>query len=323
MAAAGISSPFPIDDLAIFGLTDIPQRAPTIWRRIRETADLIVAARPDAVVIIDSPDFTHRVARRVRRLVPTIPILDYVSPSVWAWRPGRARAMRDYVDCVLAILPFEPQAHRRLGGPPCVYVGHPMAERLGELRPNPEEAKRREAGPPLVLVLPGSRSSEIRRLLDIFGAAIADLARRVGPVELVLPTVPHLQARVRAGVADWPVTAAHRGRSGGKMDGLPLRARCARGVRHGHARARARRRAARRSLSPAIDRRDRRAPRRPAQTLEQRHSRQSGHRRKRRAGIFAAGLHAAKARRCIGIAPRRYAGAVAADASLCTARRAS
>ena len=168
MAAAGISSPFPIDDLAIFGLTDIPQRAPTILRRIRETADLIVAARPDAVVIIDSPDFTHRVARRVRRHAPTIPILDYVSPSVWAWRPGRARAMRDYVDCVLAILPFEPEAHRRLGGPPCVYVGHPMAERLGELRPNPEEAKRRAADPPLVLVLPGSRSSEIRRLLGHF-----------------------------------------------------------------------------------------------------------------------------------------------------------
>jgi lipid-A-disaccharide synthase len=205
MAAAGIVSPFPIDDLAIFGLTDIPQRAPTIWRRIRETADLIVATRPDALVIIDSPDFTHRVARRVRRHAPTIPILDYVSPSVWAWRPGRARVMREYVDRVLAILPFEPEAHRRLGGPPCVYVGHPMAERLGELRPNPEEAKRRKADPPLVLVLPGSRSSEIRRLLDIFGAAIADIAQRVGPIELVLPTVPHLQARVRAGVADWPV----------------------------------------------------------------------------------------------------------------------
>ena len=76
MAATGVSSPFPIDDLAIFGLTDIPQRAPTIWRRIRETADLIVTTRPDALVIIDSPDFTHRVARRVRRQAPTIPILD-------------------------------------------------------------------------------------------------------------------------------------------------------------------------------------------------------------------------------------------------------
>lgn len=205
MAAAGISSPFPISELSIFGLTTIPRRLPAILRRIRETADAVVAARPDALVIIDSPDFTHRVARRVRRQAPSIPILDYVSPSVWAWRPGRARAMRSYIDCVLAILPFEPAVYLRLGGPPCIYVGHPMAERLAELRPHADELKRRESEPPLVLVLPGSRSSELRRLLAIFGAAIARLAERTGPIEIVLPTMPHLLARVREGVAGWPV----------------------------------------------------------------------------------------------------------------------
>jgi lipid-A-disaccharide synthase len=205
MAAAGILSPFPIDDLAIVGLTAIPRRLPMILRRIRETADAIIAAAPDVLVIIDSPDFTHRVARRVRRLAPSIPILDYVSPSVWAWRPGRARAMRPYVDCVLAILPFEPAAHIRLGGPPCFYVGHPLIERISELRPNDDEALRRRADPPLVLVLPGSRSSEIRRLLSIFGAALARVSARIGPMELVLPTVPHLAAAVHAGVAGWPV----------------------------------------------------------------------------------------------------------------------
>jgi len=205
MAAAGILSPFPIDDLAIVGLTAIPRRLPMILRRIRETADAIIAAAPDVLVIIDSPDFTHRVARRVRRLAPSIPILDYVSPSVWAWRPGRARAMRTYVDCVLAILPFEPAAHIRLGGPPCFYVGHPLIERISELRPNGDEALRRSADPPLVLVLPGSRSSEIRRLLSIFGAALARVSARIGPMELVLPTVPHLAAAVHAGVAGWPV----------------------------------------------------------------------------------------------------------------------
>jgi lipid-A-disaccharide synthase len=177
-----------------------------ILRRIRQTADAVIAARPDALVIIDSPDFTHRVARRVRARAPSIPILDYVSPSVWAWRPGRARAMRAYVDCVLAILPFEPAAHRRLGGPPCVYVGHPLIERLNELRPDAGEAERRCADPPLVLALPGSRSSEIRRLLSVFGAAIADVSAAIGPMELVLPTMPHLAADVRAGVSGWAVT---------------------------------------------------------------------------------------------------------------------
>jgi lipid-A-disaccharide synthase len=206
MAAAGILSPFAIDDLSIIGFAAIPRRLPAILRRIRETADGIIAARPDAVVIIDSPDFTHRVARRVRARVPSIPILDYVSPSVWAWRPGRARAMRDYVDCVLAILPFEPAAHERLGGPLCLYVGHPLIERTCELRPDAGEARRRCADPPLVLVLPGSRSSEIGHLLAIFGAAIARVADRSGPMELVLPTMPHLVAQVRAGVAGWSVT---------------------------------------------------------------------------------------------------------------------
>jgi lipid-A-disaccharide synthase len=205
MAAAGILSPFAIDELSIVGFTAIPRRLPKIFRRIREAVEAVVAARPDALVIIDSPDFTHRIARRVRKLAPSIPILDYVSPSVWAWRPGRARAMRGYVDCVLAILPFEPGTHVRLGGPPCIYVGHPLIERMADVRPNAEEAQRRRADPPVILVLPGSRSSEIRRLLGIFGAAIERLAARVGPMELVLPTVPQLEQRVREGTAGWAV----------------------------------------------------------------------------------------------------------------------
>ena len=205
MAAAGIDSPFAIDELSIMGIAAIPRRLPMIFRRIRQTAAAVVAARPDALVIVDSPDFTHRVARRVRRIAPKIPILDYVSPSVWAWRPGRARAMRGYVDQVLAILPFEPAVHVKLGGPPCLYVGHPMIEHIAALRPNAEEAQRRSANPPVVLVLPGSRASEVRHLLGTFGAAIEQIAARTGPMQLVLPTVPHLATQVRAGVAGWAV----------------------------------------------------------------------------------------------------------------------
>jgi len=205
MRAAGIASPFPIDELAIIGLTAIPRRLPAILRRIRETADAIVKARPHALVIIDSPDFTHRVARRVRRQAPEIPILDYVSPSVWAWRPGRARAMRDYIDHVLAILPFEPDAHRRLGGPPCTYVGHPLVERIADLRPGTDEAARRLAEPPLILILPGSRSGEVSRHASVFGAALERRSARIGPIELVLPTVPHIERQVRESVAGWAV----------------------------------------------------------------------------------------------------------------------
>lgn len=205
MEAAGIKSPFAVEELSIVGFDAIPRRLPTILRRIREAAAAIIAAQPDALVIIDSPDFTHRVARRVRRQAPSIPILDYVSPSVWAWRPWRARSMRAYVDCLLAILPFEPAVHVRLGGPPCVYVGHPLIERMAELRPGLQEIQRRQSDPPLILVLPGSRASEVRRLLAIFGETIARTTDRIGAIELVLPTMPHLLGEVRAAVAGWTV----------------------------------------------------------------------------------------------------------------------
>jgi lipid-A-disaccharide synthase len=204
MSAQGLASPFPIDDLAIIGFAAIPRRLPHILRRIREAAERVVAARPVALVIIDSPEFTHRVARRVRAAAPDIPIIDYVSPTVWAWRPGRARAMRGYVDHVLALLPFEPQAHARLSGPPCTYVGHPLLDRLTELRPDVVEAARRRTAPPLLLVLPGSRSGEIARHLATFGEALAILASGQSPLEVVLPTLPHLAARIAAATAAWP-----------------------------------------------------------------------------------------------------------------------
>jgi lipid-A-disaccharide synthase len=207
MAAEGIPSLFPLGDLAIIGFAAIPANLPKIFRRIRETADAIVSAKPDVLVIIDSPEFTHRVAQRVRAQAPTIPIIDYVCPSVWAWRPGRARAMRAYVNYVLALLPFEPKTMAELEGPPCRYVGHPLTERLSELRPNDLEKRLRLADPPLLLVLPGSRTSEIRRMAAIFGSAIARVAEQFGAIEVVVPAVPRLADTVRAAVASWRVPA--------------------------------------------------------------------------------------------------------------------
>ena len=205
MAREGLSSLFPIEELSIMGLTAVVTRLPEILRLIRQTADAVIAAAPDALVIIDSPDFTHRVARRVRRREPTIPIIDYVSPTVWAWRPGRARAMVSYIDHVLALLPFEPSAYQKLRGPPCTYVGHPLTEQLASLRPSEDEVARRWSEPPVLLVLPGSRSSEVRRHMDVFGEALARLQAEGIAFELVLPTMPHLEDVVRAGLEHWKV----------------------------------------------------------------------------------------------------------------------
>ena len=205
MAREGLTSLFPIEELSIIGLAAVVAQLPKILRLIGETARAVTQASPDILVIIDSPDFTHRVARRVRASDPSIPIVDYVSPTVWAWRPGRARAMLRYVDHVLALLPFEPEEYRRLRGPPCSYVGHPLTEQTATLRPDPGEQKRRDEAPPVLLVLPGSRRSEIRHHMAIFGETLSRLRDEGVAFELILPTMPHLLEAVSEGIKDWKV----------------------------------------------------------------------------------------------------------------------
>ncbi len=205
MAREGLVSLFPIERLSIIGLAAVIKQVPTILRLNRDTATAVTQAAPDILVIIDSPDFTHRVARRVRAHDPALPIIDYVSPSVWAWRPGRARAMRSYVDHVLALLPFEPEEYLRLHGPPCSYVGHPLIEQVGSLRPGIEEQKRRDEAPPVLLVLPGSRRSEIKHHMTAFGVALGRLAAEGVSFEPILATMPHLQEAIADGVKRWKV----------------------------------------------------------------------------------------------------------------------
>lgn len=205
MKAAGLDSFFDMSDVAVMGMTAVLQRLPLIVKRVYQTVDGIVAANPDVLIIIDSPDFTHNVAKRVRKRAPHIPIVGYVSPSVWAWRPGRARKMKAYVDDLLAILPFEPAAHERLGGPPTHYVGHPLSENAAELRPAPGERPDIATWHKVLLVLPGSRSSEVGRLLDTFGATVDRISKTVPDLEVVLPAVGHLEDAIRSGVKDWPV----------------------------------------------------------------------------------------------------------------------
>jgi lipid-A-disaccharide synthase len=202
MTREGLVSLFPIEELSIMGFSAVVKELPKLLRLIRETAAAVTQATPDVLVIIDSPDFTHRVARRVRARDPSLPIIDYVSPTVWAWRPGRARAMLGYVDHVLALLPFEPEAYRRLQGPLCSYVGHPLVEQIDVLRPDADEQRRRDGKPPVLLVLPGSRRGEIRHHLAVFGETLGLLDL---PFEPVLPTMPHLQDVIREGVKSWPV----------------------------------------------------------------------------------------------------------------------
>ena len=205
MNAAGLASLYPAQSLTSIGVATVIVRLPLLLRRLRETVDAIVTAPPDVLVLIDAPDFTHRIAARVRRRLPHLPIVKYVSPSVWVWRSGRARAMRGSIDLVLALLPFEPEVYRQLGGPDCVYVGHSLLEHVADLRPSAAEERLRTASPPLVLALPGSRTHEVERLATMFGETLGMVAAKSGPLEVVLPTVPHLVARLSELTSRWPI----------------------------------------------------------------------------------------------------------------------
>lgn len=207
MAERGFQSLFPLADVAVMGPMSIVPRLPRIVRRVYRVVDAALAADPDIVVIIDSPEFTHPIAKRIRKRRPDIPIVDYVSPSVWAWRPGRAKKMAPYVDHVLALLPFEPAAHERLGGPRCTYVGHPLIERLDWIASLDPAALAQRLGlrtdrTPIV-VLPGSRASEVGRLMDTFGGAIAQLQASGVRLEVLIPALPHLREVVRDKARTW------------------------------------------------------------------------------------------------------------------------
>ncbi len=210
MQAEGLVSLFPLSDVAVMGPLNILKQLPRLVARVKETARDAIAARPDAVVIIDSPEFTHPIAKRIRRRLPSLPVIHYVCPSVWAWRPGRAPRMKRYVDHVLALLPFEPEALQRLGGPASTYVGHSLSERLDWIRAqNPEDLRSRlklDPRRPVLVVLPGSRVSEVTRLMAPFGEAVGRLAKMVPDgIEVLLPVMPSVRSHVEAALRAWPV----------------------------------------------------------------------------------------------------------------------
>ncbi|MCM5552995.1 lipid-A-disaccharide synthase [Pleomorphomonas sp. NRK KF1] len=206
MAADGMPSLFSLHDIAVMGFGPVVKRLPLIQLRTAETAGAVIAGRPDVLVIIDSPDFTHRVAHDVRAALPNLPIVDYVCPSVWAWRPNRARRMASYVDHVLALLPFEPAALERLKGPEATYVGHPLIDRPELLTAAPgERPPLADGAPPTLLVLPGSRSGEIDRMLALYGRVLDVLSARGVVFRPVLPAVERLRARIEEETSGWAV----------------------------------------------------------------------------------------------------------------------
>ncbi|WP_323717237.1 lipid-A-disaccharide synthase [Paracoccus aminovorans] len=206
MAARGLDSRFPMEELSLMGIWEVLPKYRALKARIAETARAVAEAKPDALITIDSPDFCLRVARAARALDPDLRTVHYVAPSVWAWRPGRARKMAEVIDHVLAILPFEPPL-MQAAGMSCDFVGHPIvAEQVAGAA---EAAAFRVANDiaadaPLVLCLPGSRRTEVGRLGPRFDEALMRLRDRVPEIRVVIPTVRGVSGLVREMARRWP-----------------------------------------------------------------------------------------------------------------------
>lgn len=193
----GLRSLFPMANLSVMGWNDVLRRLPLLLWRLRQTVKAIVKQRPDVVVLIDSQVFAKAVASRVRRAGLRVPILLYVAPSVWAWRPERAAELKPLFDEVLAVLPFEPKVMAELNGPPTTYVGHPALARF------PMRSRQPERGP--LLLLPGSRVGELRRHLGLMRQAAEMMQSHPRVTGFLIPTLASLADRLRSEVATWPV----------------------------------------------------------------------------------------------------------------------
>lgn len=208
LQALGLRTLFDQHDIAIMGVTAVVRDLPRILYRINGTARAIARYKPDCLITIDVPGFTLPVARKVRAADPSVPIVHYVCPSVWAWRSGRASKMRPDVDHVLCLLPFEPAALATLGGPPGTFVGHRLARdanvAFAAEAQHLRAGSRRADGVTTLLLLPGSRKSEVRGLLPAFEETVSVLRARGNSLRLLLPTVPQVEALVRRLTAEWP-----------------------------------------------------------------------------------------------------------------------
>ncbi|TNJ41632.1 lipid-A-disaccharide synthase [Phaeobacter sp. B1627] len=204
MQAEGLQSQFPMEELSVMGIAEILPKYFALKRRIQETADAVLSLQPDVMITIDSPDFSLRVAKRVKEN-SSIRTVHYVAPSVWAWRPGRAVRMAEVIDQVLALLPFEPP-YMEAAGMECDFVGHPV---VAEAKATAAEIAGFRATygigeAPVLLALPGSRRSEVSRLADIFGAALTRFHAEHPEYRIVVPMAGPVAAMLRDKCAAWP-----------------------------------------------------------------------------------------------------------------------
>ena len=200
MKKQGLISLFSMEDLSVMGLTEIIPRLPKIFSIIRRLVEYVNIWKPDLIITVDSPDFSIRLVKRLRMVDKFVPIIHYVAPSVWAWRPLRAKEMAKYYDHILALLPFETCFFEKFGIS-CEFVGHPVSR---QKLPNKNQvndfisAMNLDISKRIITVLPGSRKKEIYDMLPIFISMIKKLRQNFDDLEFVIPTPMNVAKLVKS-----------------------------------------------------------------------------------------------------------------------------
>jgi len=204
MHAEGLVSRFPMHELSVMGIAEILPKYRALMGRINETAKQIVETQPDVLITIDSPDFSLRVAKRVKA-ASSIRTVHYVAPTVWAWRPKRAEKIARCIDHLLALFPFEPPLFTP-HGMDCDFVGHPVVNEplATQAEADAFRAKHNIGAAPLLVVLPGSRHGEVTKLQETFGAALAPVLRAHPDLRIVVPAAAPVADTVVQAVSTWP-----------------------------------------------------------------------------------------------------------------------
>ncbi|WP_146588106.1 lipid-A-disaccharide synthase [Puniceibacterium confluentis] len=204
MAEEGLTSLFSMDEISVMGISEILSQYRALKRRIQETAEAVIAEKPDVLITIDLPEFSLRVARLVKAACD-VRVVHYVAPTVWAWRPGRAAKMASHVDQVLALFPFEPP-YMEAAGMRCDFVGHPVVtDPLADMADVARFRLSHGLGEaPVMLMLPGSRRSEVLRLAPVFGEVVRLLVQERPDLRFVLPAAVPVAGLVQELVANWP-----------------------------------------------------------------------------------------------------------------------
>lgn len=217
MVAEGMQLLFPQAELAHFGVFEVLRHIPHILNRVKQTIAAIRHQRPAALITIDSPDFCFRVAKPLKG---ELPLIHYVAPTVWAWRPKRAKKIAAFLNHLLALLPFEPP-YFTCEGLGCTFVGHPIVQSGAGLG---DAARFRSAhgigDAPLLAVLPGSRHGELKRLMPVFTPAIARLAQQFPDLRIFIPAAPGFAARLKQEAAAWPLPVIITEGDAQKYDGF-------------------------------------------------------------------------------------------------------